>query len=74
MRTQDVRLFHNLLAPAGQHRQKQVVQYFSGSVRTGPAASRSVDGGTGHGLYRNIVNAYGWLAREHEPGDRSTRS
>lgn len=65
----NVRLFHNLLAARGQDRGTQVVQYFSGVGADGSAASRFVDGGTGNGLYRNIMNAYMWLAREYRPGD-----
>lgn len=65
----NVRLFHNLLAPAGRDGGEQVVEYFSGVGADGSAASRFVDGGTGRGLLRNVMNAYMWLARRYEPGD-----
>jgi len=59
---------HDLRQRVGQ-RQLHRRKYFSGVGADGSAASRFVDGGTGHGLYRNIMNAYMWLARQYRPGD-----
>jgi hypothetical protein len=65
----NVRLFHNLLGPTARDGQAQLKQYFSGVGADGSKMSRMFDGGTGHGLKRNIMNAYLWLARNYQEGD-----
>lgn len=70
----NVRLFHNLLARTCRcdTTHDQTVQYFSGVGADGSRLARLFDGGTGHGLARNIMNAYLWLARTYQPGDSIT--
>jgi uncharacterized protein (DUF2235 family) len=65
----NVRMFHNLLADEAQDGNPQVARYFSGVGVDSNRMWRLYDGGTGHGLSRNIMSAYLWLARTYRPGD-----
>ena len=65
----NVRIFHNLLAERAGDGHRQLVRYFSGVGADGGELSRLFDGGTGHGLSRNIMNAYLWLAENFGAGD-----
>lgn len=66
----NVRLFFNALAGADAQGHEQRARYFSGVGADGSAVSRAIEGGTGLGLSRNIMNAYLWLAGNYAPGDR----
>ena len=66
----NVRLFYNALADADDEGRPQKKRYLSGVGADGSAISRVIDGGLGHGLTFNVMNAYLWLASMFCPGDR----
>ena len=66
----NVRLFYNALADVDDQGRQQKKRYLSGVGADGSAITRIVDGGTGHGLTYNVMNAYLWLASTFTHGDR----
>jgi uncharacterized protein (DUF2235 family) len=45
-------------------------KYYDTGVGTGGWRDKLYGGATGHGLYRNMVEAYRWLIETHKPEDR----
>lgn len=66
----NVRLFHNALADVDAQGRPQRKRYLSGVGADGSPITRMIDGGTGHGLTFNVMNAYLWLATTFADGDR----
>lgn len=63
--TNVVKLFNACLEDTHQRR-----YYHPGIGTEGSVLRRTIDGGMGSGLDRNIQSAYRWLCRQHQPGDR----